>query len=60
MLATVAFAARARSAGASSISRPRRPPLQNTVGQFTADASSTTGRRLRWPTAARPGRAENY
>jgi hypothetical protein len=54
MLATVAFAARTRSAGASSISRPRRPPLQNTVRCVMADASSTTGSRLRWPTGEMP------
>jgi hypothetical protein len=42
MLATVAFAARTRSPGASSISSPRRPPLQNTVPNVSADASSTT------------------
>ena len=54
MLATVAFAARTRSAGASSISSPRRPPLQNTVPNAIADASTTTGSRLRWPTGAMP------
>ncbi len=54
MRATVAFAARVRSAGASSISRPRRPPLQNTVAKPSADASRNTGRRLRWPTGEIP------
>ena len=54
MLATVAFAARTRSPGASSISSPRRPPLQNTVPNAIADASTTTGSRLRWPTGEMP------
>ena len=54
MLATLASAARIRSAGAISISSPRRPPLQNTVAKLMADASSTTGSRLRWPTGEMP------
>ena len=54
MLATVASVARTRSAGASSISRPRRPPLQNTVANRSADSSTTTGSRLRWPTGEMP------
>src|SRR5438067_13881605 len=41
--ATVAAAAFTRSPGASSISRPRRPALQNTVANLSAEASSTTG-----------------
>ena len=47
MPATVAPVARTRSAGASSISSPRRPALQNTVANPIADASTTTGSRLR-------------
>src|SRR6266567_7762749 len=54
MLATFAPAARTRSAGASSISSPRRPPLQNTVAKRIADASTTTASRLRWPTGEMP------
>ena len=54
MLATLASAAWTRSAGAISISSPRRPPLQNTVAKLIADASSTTGSRLRWPTREMP------
>ncbi|SRR6266851_5882618 len=54
MLATFASAARIRSAGVSSISSPRRPPLQNTVAKLIADSSSTTGSRLRWPTGEMP------
>ena len=52
--ATVAPAAFTRSAGASSISRPRRPALQNTVPNPIAEESSTTGSRLRWPTGEMP------
>ena len=52
--ATVAPAARTRSAGASSISSPRRPALQNTVPKRSAEASITTGSRLRWPTGEMP------
>ena len=52
--ATVALAAFTRSAGASSISRPRRPALQNTVPNPIAEESSTTGSRLRWPTGEMP------
>jgi hypothetical protein len=47
MSATVAPAARTRSAGVSSISSPRRPALQNTVPNPIADESTTTGSRLR-------------
>ena len=54
MSATVAPAARTRSAGASSISSPRRPALQNTVPNPIAEESSTTGSRLRWPTGEIP------
>ena len=54
MPATVAPVARTRSAGASSISRPRRPALQNTVAKPSAEASTTTGSRLRWPTGEMP------
>lgn len=54
MGATVAFAARTRSPGASSISSPRRPALQNTVGYSSADESMTTGSRLRWPSGEMP------
>ena len=54
MPATVAPAARTRSAGASSISSPRRPALQNTVPKPSAEESTTTGSRLRWPTGEMP------
>lgn len=54
MPATVAPVARTRSAGASSISRPRRPALQNTVANPIAEASTTTGSRLRWLTGEIP------
>lgn len=54
MSATVAPAARTRSAGASSISSPRRPALQNTVANPIAEESTTTGSRLRWPTGEMP------
>ena len=54
MPATVAPAARTRSAGASSISSPRRPALQNTVPNPIAEESTTTGSRLRWPTGEMP------
>jgi hypothetical protein len=54
MPATVAPAARTRSAGASSISSPRRPALQNTLSNPIAEASTTTGSRLRWPTGEMP------
>jgi hypothetical protein len=54
MPATVAPVARTRSAGASSISRPRRPALQNTVPKPSAETSTTTGSRLRWPTGEMP------
>jgi len=54
MSATVAPAARTRSAGASSISSPRRPALQNTVANSMAEASTTTGSRFRWPTGEMP------
>jgi hypothetical protein len=54
MSATVAPVARTRSAGASSISSPRRPALQNTVAKPIAEASTTTGSRLRWPTGEMP------
>ena len=54
MQATFAPVARTRPAGASSISRPRRPPLQNTVAKRIADSSSTTGSRLRWPMGEMP------
>lgn len=36
-----------RSAGDSSISSPRRPPLQNTTSKPVTDVSRTTGRRRR-------------
>ena len=54
MPATVAPAARTRSAGVSSISSPRRPALQNTVPNPIAEESTTTGSRLRWPTGEMP------
>ena len=54
MSATVAPAARTRSAGAISISSPRRPALQNTVANPIAEVSTTTGSRLRWPTGEMP------
>ena len=54
MSATVAPVARTRSAGVSSISRPRRPALQNTVPKPSAEESTTTGSRLRWPTGEMP------
>ena len=54
MTATLAPTALTRSAGASSISSPRRPPLQKTVGNASAEESITTGRRLRWPTGEVP------
>ena len=47
MSTTVAPVARTRSAAASSISSPRRPALQNTVPKPSAEASTTTGSRLR-------------
>jgi hypothetical protein len=46
MAATAAPAARTRSAGASSISRPRRPPLQKMVANRSAEESTTTGSRF--------------
>jgi len=45
IVATVAEAAAIRSAGASSISSPRRPALQKTVGWSAALASITNGIR---------------
>jgi hypothetical protein len=54
MRATVAAAARTRSAGASSISSPRRPALQKTVLKLSAEESISTGRRLRWPSGEMP------
>ena len=54
MSATVALVARTRSAGVSSISRPRRPALQNTVPKPSAEESTTTGSRFRWPTGEMP------
>ena len=47
MLATLASVAWTRSAGAISISSPRRPALQNTVAKPIAEESTTTGSRLR-------------
>ena len=52
--ANVAPVRRARSAGASSISSPRRPPLQNIVGSCCAEASTTVGSRFRWPSGEMP------
>jgi hypothetical protein len=52
--AIVAPAAVTRSAGASSICRPRCPPLQNTVSYSSADESITTGMRLRSPSGDMP------
>ena len=52
--ATFAPVRRTRSAGASSISRPRRPALQNIVSKVSALASSTVGSRLRWPRGEMP------
>jgi uncharacterized protein len=49
-----ASASRARSAGASSISRPRRPALQNIVSSGSAEESSTIGSRLRPPSGEMP------
>jgi hypothetical protein len=43
MAATTACAARTRSPGETSISRPRLPPLQNTVANSSAAESMTTG-----------------
>src|SRR5216683_1125432 len=54
MSATTASAARTRSLGASSISSPRRPPLQKTVAKPSAAESITTGMRLRWPSGEMP------
>ena len=54
MTATPAPAARTRSAGASSISRPRRPPLQKMVANPSAEESITTGSRSRWPSGEMP------
>jgi hypothetical protein len=55
MAATVARVTVMRSAGASSISRPRRPALQNiVVPSASADSSSTVGSLRRWPTGEMP------
>ncbi len=54
MSATTASAARTRSLGASSISSPRRPPLQKTVAKPSAAESITIGMRLRWPSGEMP------
>ena len=52
--ATVAEAAVIRSAGASSISSPRRPALQKIVGWPAALASITSGIRCRCPSGEIP------
>jgi len=54
MSATTAPAARTRSAGGSSISSPRRPALQYTVANRSAEESTTTGIRLRCPSGEIP------
>jgi putative hydrolase of the HAD superfamily len=54
MAATRAPAARTRPAGASSISSPRRPPLQKMVANPSAEESMTTGSGLRWPSGEMP------
>jgi hypothetical protein len=55
MAATAALVAAMRSAGASSISSPRRPALQKIVAPAVrADSSSTIGSRRFWPTGEMP------
>ena len=46
----------ARSGGDSSTSRPRRPAETQIVACAAADASSTVGSRLRWPSGEMPPR----
>ncbi len=52
--ATVAEVSRTRSAGASSISSPRRPAEQKTVSKPTAEASTTVRSGLRCPSGEIP------
>ena len=54
MGATVARQIRTRSAGATSTSNPRRPPLTRMVSWFSAPSSRTVGRALVWPNGLIP------
>lgn len=54
MSASMADVARSRSAGASSSSKPRRPPLTNTVSHSSAVSSSTVGERVFCPIGLMP------
>ena len=53
-VASVAPVSAIRSCGRSSICRPRRPALTRIVSQSSADASTTVGSRLRWPSGLIP------
>ncbi len=52
--ATLAPVSRTRSRGSSSSSRPRLPALTKTVSCSSAEASTTVGSGLRWPSGEIP------
>ena len=52
--AVTAAVRRIRSAGASSMSRPRRPPETRMVSRARALSSSTVGEGCRWPSGEMP------
>ncbi len=54
--AVAAEASSARAAGATSSSRPRLPAETKTVPKASAEASSTVGSALRWPSGEMPPR----
>jgi|GEM_PF-5026614 len=54
MSAIRAFVIRCRSAGASSMSKPRRPPLTKIVSNSSTVSSRTVGSAVFWPTGLIP------